>query len=47
MAGTPLMFINIPVLMSLVPINGTRKEIAKLKEKLSYVRFQIEFNHLM
>jgi hypothetical protein len=47
MASTPLMYINLTGLVSLSVIKGTRKEIAKLKERLTYVLFQIEFNHLM
>lgn len=45
-ASTPFLFINSLALMSLVPIKGTRAEIARLKERLSYVRFSIEFGHL-
>lgn len=47
MTMTPLMFINLTGLICLVPIRGTRKEISKLKEKLTYVLFQIEFSHLL
>jgi len=45
-ASTPFLFINSVALMMLVPIKGTRAEIARLKEKLSYVRFNLEFGHL-
>lgn len=45
-ASTPFLFINSIALISLVPIKGTRSEIAKLKERLSYIRFNIEFGHL-
>ncbi|MBY0359993.1 MAG: zinc ribbon domain-containing protein [Candidatus Obscuribacterales bacterium] len=45
-ASTPFLFINSMALMSLVPIKGTRSEIARLNERLSYVRFNIEFGHL-
>ncbi len=47
MACTPLMFINLSALCCLVPIKGTRHEITRLKEKLNYVKFQIEYNHLL
>jgi hypothetical protein len=47
MASTPLLYINLTGLVAMVPIRGTRKEIAKLKERLTYVLFQIEYNHLM
>lgn len=45
-ASTPFLFINSLALMSLVPIKGTRAEIAKLKERLSYTRFNIESEHI-
>lgn len=47
MASTPLLYINLTALICFVPIRGTRKEISRLKEKLNYVRFQIEYNHLL
>lgn len=47
MGSTPLLYINSCALMCIVPILGTRKEIARLKEKLNYVRFQIEYSHLL
>jgi len=47
MSCTPLMFINLSALCCLVPIKGTRREIARLKERLNYVKFQIEYNHLL
>lgn len=45
-ASTPFLFINSVALLFLVPIKGTRGEIARLKERLSCVRFNIEFGHL-
>jgi hypothetical protein len=45
-ASTPFLFINSVALLFLVPIKGTRSEIARLKERLSCVRFNIEFGHL-
>lgn len=45
-AMTPLMFINTIALACLSPIKGTKREIARLKEKLSYVRFQIEYHNV-
>ena len=47
MATTPLVFINALSLMFLVPISGTRKQIARLKEELAYIRFQMEYGHLL
>ena len=46
MALTPFLFINSLALLCLVPIKGTRSQIALLKERISYIRFNIEFAHL-
>jgi hypothetical protein len=46
-ASTPFLFINTLALMCLVTIKGTRKEIANIKERISFVKFKIEFGHLM
>ncbi|HEY9775245.1 MAG TPA: zinc ribbon domain-containing protein [Planktothrix sp.] len=43
---TPMMFINTLALLCLSPIKGTKKEIARLTERLSYVRFQAEYSNL-
>lgn len=45
-ASTPFLFINSMALLMIVPIKGTRSEIARLKERISCVRFNIEFGHL-
>lgn len=45
-ASTPFLFINSLALIMIVPIKGTRAEIARLKERLSYVHFNLEFGHL-
>ncbi len=47
MSSTPILYINSTALICIVPIRGTRKEIARLKEKLNYVKFQIEYEHLI
>ena len=47
MAMTPFIAINVCALVCIVAIRGTRKEIARLKERISYVRFKLEFGHLM
>ncbi len=47
MASTPFLYINSTGLICIVPIRGCRKEIARLKEKLNLIRFQIEYNHLL
>jgi hypothetical protein len=46
MAGTPLMFINTSALLCFLPIKGTRREIFRLKNRLAYLRFKQEYNHL-
>lgn len=46
-ASTPFLFINSLALLCIVLIKGTRAEIARLKERISYVRFKLEFGHLM
>jgi hypothetical protein len=46
MAFTPLFFINSIALACLSPIKGTKREIARLKEKLTYVKFQVEYQNL-
>jgi hypothetical protein len=46
MACTPLLFINSLALMFLVPLRGTKKQLARLKEQLSYIKFQVEFQQL-
>ncbi|MBI4532300.1 MAG: hypothetical protein HY711_00010 [Candidatus Melainabacteria bacterium] len=47
MASTPLLYVNCLALLCIVPIRGTRKEIARLKERLNFVKFQIEYFHLL
>lgn len=46
-ASTPFLFINSIALLGIILIKGTRTEIARLKERISYVKFKIEFGHLM
>ncbi|HEY9788135.1 MAG TPA: hypothetical protein V6D17_22290, partial [Candidatus Obscuribacterales bacterium] len=47
MATTPLIFINSVGLVCLSPIKGTKREIARLQERISYVKFRIRFKHLL
>ncbi len=47
MAFTPLTFINFVAMSCLAPIKGTRREIARLKEKKQYVEFQMEYSNVM
>lgn len=46
-ASTPLLFINSCSFLCIVTIKGTRKEIARLKERISYVKFKLEYGHLI
>lgn len=46
MASTPFLFVNSLALLCIVPIKGTRAQIAHLKERIQYLRFNIEFGHL-
>lgn len=46
-ASTPFLYINSVALLFIVCIRGTRKAIARLKEQISYVKFKIDFGHLM
>jgi hypothetical protein len=43
-ALTPLLFINSIALACIVPIKGTRREIARLKERITYTRYRIEYH---
>lgn len=47
MALTPLTFINAVALACLAPIKGTRAEIARIKERVQYVRFQMEYANVI
>ena len=46
-ASTPFWFTNAVALVCIGPIKRTRQEIARLKERLAFVHFKIEFGHLM
>jgi hypothetical protein len=46
MASTPFLFINLVALVVIVPIKGTKKEIARLKTRLSHTQFNLEYGHL-
>lgn len=43
MAMTPLLFINTVGLACMSPIKGTKKEIARIKEKIQYLRFRMDY----
>ena len=47
MASTPLMIINLCALCCLVPIKGTKHQIALTLEKLTYAKLKIEYENLM
>jgi len=46
MALTPLTFINLVALASLSPIRGTRAEIARVKERIKFVKIKIEYRNI-
>ncbi len=46
-ALTPLMFINCMGLVCLAPIKGTKQEISRLKERISYLKAQIEYQNVI
>lgn len=47
MASTPLMFINLTALTSLVPIKGTKREIARINERMTYLKFAMELDKIV
>jgi len=47
MASTPLMFINLVALCALVPIKCTKKEIARIKERMTYLKLAMEFDNII
>ncbi|MFA6212193.1 MAG: hypothetical protein WCT03_02410 [Candidatus Obscuribacterales bacterium] len=46
-AATPLMFINLVALCGLVPIKGTKREIARIKERMTYLKLAMEFDNIV
>lgn len=46
MASTPLLFINLVGLTCLVPIKGTKREIARLVERRTYLKLHVEYDSL-
>lgn len=44
---TPAMWINISALASLVYVKRTHKEMARLRERLTYVKFKIDYKHVL
>lgn len=47
MASTPLMFINLTALVALVPIKGTKREIARINERMTYLKLAMELDHII
>lgn len=47
MATTPLLFINLVALTGLVPIKGTKRELARLRERETYIKLKLEYDSLM
>lgn len=46
-ATTPLLFINLVALTCLVPIKGTKRELARLRERETYVKLKLEYDTIM
>jgi len=46
-ASTPLLFINLCALCCLVPIKGTKAEIARLKDRMTNVKLRLEFDSVL
>lgn len=46
MALTPLTFINLVAFACLSPIKGTRAEIARIKERIKFVKIKIEYRNI-
>lgn len=46
MAGTPLLYINTTAMLCIIPIKAARREISRLKNKLAYLRFKVEYEYL-
>jgi hypothetical protein len=44
---TPLFYINSVALVCLVPIKGTKREIGRLKERITFLRYRIEYRNLL
>lgn len=47
LALTPLTFINATALACLAPIKGTKREISRVKERLQYIKVQLEYSDLL
>jgi hypothetical protein len=47
MGFTPIFFINSIALACLAPIKGTKREIERLREKLKYLKYQVEYQTLI
>jgi hypothetical protein len=47
MASTPLMFINLIALTALVPIKGTKREIARINERMTYLKLAMDLDSIV
>lgn len=47
MALTPLTFINLVAFACMAPIKGTRREIARIKERIKFVQVKIEYRNVI
>jgi hypothetical protein len=43
---TPVLLVNSVALVMLAPMTGTRKEIARLKQGILFIRHQIDYQHI-
>lgn len=43
----PMFYINLVGLVCLVPINGTKSQIAKAQERVNFLKFQIDNHYLI
>lgn len=46
-ACTPFWVFNVVALTCLIPIKGTKRQIARLKEQIAHMRFKLDFGHLI
>lgn len=47
MAGTPFLFINTLAIASIIPIKGTKKEIARLEQMITSLKLQLDHSSVI
>ena len=47
MASTPFLFINTLAIASLIPIKGTKREIARLEQMITSLKLQLDHSHVI